>query len=142
MDARPPDVLPALFIYSAGLLLLLAWLARGRYANEMPRDDKTPWEIATEFLLAVPRATFAIWGNLSAWQRLDDREMGLAADMIEHIAVDGRMPLHQVPLHIPDPQDRMRILLALQLVEVIHMFRSEQTTWLSIGAKARDLAEV
>ena len=136
-DARPPDALPALFIYSAGVLLLVAWFARKRFANEMPRDEKSPWEIATEFLLAVPRATFAVWGNLSAWQRLDDRELELAADLIEQIVDEGRIPLQQVPLHIPDPGDQMRILLALQLVEVIEMLRSDETTWLSVGAKAK-----
>lgn len=135
MDARPPDALPALFIYSAGLLLLLTWLARKRFDNEMPKDEKTPGEIAMEFLIAVPRATLAVWGNLSAWQRLDARELGLAAELIERIADAGRVPLQQVPLEIPDPRDRMRILLALQLIEVLSIRQGEDAVWLSLTAK-------
>ena len=132
MDARPPDALPALFIYSAGSLVLLTWLARRRFENEMPKDEKAPWEIAAEFLLAVPRATLAVWGNLSAYQRLDARELALAADLVERLASERRVPVHQVPLDIPDPQDRMKILLALQLIEVIQVTHSEQTAWLSM----------
>lgn len=134
-DARPPEVLPALFIYSAGLLVLLAWLARKRFANELPKDEKSPWEIAVEFLLAIPRATIAVWGNVSAWQRLDERELGLATDLIGTIESAGRIPLHQVPLDIPDPRDRLRILLALQLIEVINVMPVEQTMWLSLRSK-------
>ena len=132
MDARPPDALPALFIYSAGVLVLLTWLARERFANETPRDEKKPWEIAGEFLLAVPRATLAVWGNISAWQRLDARELALAADFIELLESERRVPLHQVALHLPKPRDRMRILLALQLIELLRVTESDGTVWLSL----------
>ena len=135
MDARPPEVLPALFIYSAGLLVLLTWLAGTRFGNEMPKDKKSPFEIAAEFLLAVPRATIAVWGNLSAFQRLDDREIALAADFMELLASERRIPLHRVPLDIPDPRDRMRILLALQLIEVLNVRQSEDAVWLSLAAR-------
>ena len=53
---------------------------------------------------------------------------------------ERRVPLHQVALHLPNPHDRMRILLALQLIEVIEMTRSEQMTWLSIRSK-RELVD-
>ena len=136
MDARPPDALPALFIYSAGLLLLLTWLARRRLDNERPKDEKTPWEIAMEFLIAVPRATLAVWGNLSAWQRLDERELGLAAELLAWLIEEGRVPLHRVPLEIPEPRDRMRILLALQLLEVISLRQGEDAVWLTLAKQS------
>ena len=137
MDARPPDVLPALFIYSAGLLILITWLARKRFASEMPKDEKSAWEIAVEFLLAIPRATLAVWGNFSAWQSLDAREFELAGDLIERLVSERRIPLQQVPLEIPDPRDRMKILLALQLIEVLQVTHIERVAWLSLpGADA------
>ena len=136
MDGRPPDALPALFIYSAGLLVLLTWLAGTRFGNEMPKDKKSPFEIAAEFLLAVPRATIAVWGNLSAWQRLDLREIALAADFIELLLIERRIPLHRVPLDIPDPRDRMRILLALQLIEVLNVRQGGDTVWLSLTSRS------
>ena len=132
VDARPPDALPALFIYSAGVLLLLTWLARERLENQVPRDEKKPWEIAGEFLLAVPRATLAVWGNVSAWQRLDVRELELAADFVVLLESERRVPLHQVALHLPHARDRMRILLALQLIELLRVTQSDGTVWLSL----------
>ena len=140
LDAHPPDVLPALFIYSAGLLVLLTWLARGRSANAALKDEKSPFEIAAEFLLAVPRATLAVWGNLSAWQRLNRHEVELAAEFLEHLAGEGRIPLHAVPLDLPDPRARMRILLALQLIEVLNVTQSDGTVWLSIPSKGELVA--
>ena len=135
MDARPPSALLVFFIYSAGLLVLLTWLARKHLDNQMPKDEKTPWEIAMEFLLAIPRATLAIWGNLSAWQQLDDREFELATDLIERLAVERRLPLQQLPLEIPHPQDREKILLALQLIEVLHVTHSDHVAWLSLSSE-------
>ena len=135
MDARPPDALPAFFIYSAGLLLLLTWFARKRLDNAMPKDEKTPGEIAMEFLLAVPRATLALWGNVSAWQKLDERELGLAAELIERIVDEERVPLHEVPVDIPDPRDRERILTALQLIDVLNVRQGEDAVWLTLKVK-------
>lgn len=135
VDAQRPDILPALFIYAAGLLLLLTWLAGSRFANAPLKDKKSPLEIAAESLLAVPRATLAVWGNLSAWQKLDEREMGLATDLIARLLEERRVPLHQVPLDIPEPRDRMKILLALQLIEVLRVTRSDETLWLSLAPK-------
>ena len=140
MDARPPDILPALFIYAAGLLLLITWIAGTRYFDGPLKDKKSPFEIVAEFVLAVPRATLAVWGNLSAWQRLDPREMEMAAELLERLADEGRIPLHEVPLDLPDPKTRMRILLALQLVEVLDVERSEGTVWLSLLSKGELVA--
>ena len=135
VDARPPDILPVLFIYAAGLLLLITWIAGSRYLDGPLKDKKSPFEIVAEFILAVPRATLAVWGNLSAWQRLDPREMELAAEFLGRLLDEGRIPLHELPLEIPDPKTRMRILLALQLIEALNVKRSDGTVWLSLPPK-------
>lgn len=135
MDARPPEILPVLFIYAAGLLLLITWIAGTRFLDGPLKDKKSPLEIVVEFVLAVPRATLAVWGNLSAWQRLDPREMELAAEFLGRLLDEGRVPLHELPLDIPDAKTRMRILLALQLVEALHVTRSDGTVWLSLPPK-------
>ncbi len=132
MDARPPEILPAIFIYAAGLLLLITWIAGALFPERPPKDKKSPFEIAAEFVLAVPRATLAVWGNLSAWQRLDRHEIEMAAEFLERLAAEGRVPLHEVPLDIPDRKTRLRILLALQLVEVLNVRQGEGTVWLSL----------
>ena len=135
MDARPPEILPAIFIYAAGLLLLITWIAGALFPERPPKDKKSPFEIAAEFVLAVPRATLAVWGNLSAWQRLNRREIEMAADFLERLASEGRIPLHEVPLDIPDRKTRTRILLALQFVEVLNVRHAEGAVWLSLPPK-------
>jgi hypothetical protein len=137
LDAQPPVYLPVLFIYSGGLLVLLTWLAHKRTTREIPKDEKSGFEIATEFLLAIPRATLAVWGNLSAWQRLNETELAQAAQLLARIESEGRLPLHSVPLEIPQPKSRLRILLALQLVEVVHVSRMDGTVWLSLPREKR-----
>ncbi len=135
MDGHPPDALPAFFIYSAGLLLLLTWMARRRLDNERLKDEKTAGEIALEFVLAVPRATLAMWGNFSAWQRLDERELELAAELVERIVDEERVPLHEVPRDIPDAGDRAKILMALQLIDVLNVRQGEDAVWLTLKVK-------
>jgi hypothetical protein len=130
VDARPPEAAPALFIYSAGLLVLLTWLAGKRAIDDRPKDEVTLLDIASDLLLAVPRATLAVWGNLSAWQRLSASEIEAAADFLHLLENERRIPLHRIPLELPAPESRLRILLALRLLELIHVQRSGDATWL------------
>ncbi len=132
LDAHPPDTFPALFIYSAALLVLVSWIARALYPDEIPRDEKSAAELAADLLLAVPRATLAIWGNLSAWQRLTEHELELAAWLIERLRDEERLPLPSLPVEIPDRTARRNIVFALQLCQVIKMRRTGGIIWLSL----------
>ncbi len=131
MDAQAPEVLPVLFIYSAGLLILLTWLAHRRSPNDTPKDEKSAVEIGADILLAVPRATLAVWGNLSAWQSLNDAELALAAEFLARLERERRVPIYNVPLDLPDPGIRLRVLLALQLTDLIRIHHHDDGAWLS-----------
>ena len=140
MNGHPPEAFPALFIYAAGLLVLLTWVA-GKYSpNEVLKNDKSLLEIASEFLLIVPRATLAVWGNLSAWQRLSPDEIEMAADFLEHLDAARRIPLYHVALDIPNAGARMRILLALQLTGQIRVHRTDGEVWIAPAPK-REVAQ-
>jgi hypothetical protein len=121
MDARPPEILPVLFIYSGGLLVLITWIAHRLWPNDMPRDDKKPLEVAADFLLAIPRATLAIWGNLSAYHRLSPLELEYAAQLLQRLTTEPRLPIYRLPLEIPDQVMRRRVVLGLQLVQLVHL---------------------
>lgn len=136
MDAQPPDILPALFIYSGALLVLLTWLANCRRTNDLPRDEQTLLTIAADLLLAIPRATIAVWANLSAWQSLTEPELHLAAELLARLERERRIPLHQLPLEIPGESARMNILLALQLTDQLRVYRSGGETWLACVPKS------
>lgn len=120
-EARPPEFFPTLYIYSAGLLVLVTWLASRFSPHEVLRDRKTWLATAADFLLGIPRATLAVWGNLSAYQRLTDEELRYAATLLAWIAKEKRLPLSRVPLEIPDRGMRQRIVLALQLAQLLQV---------------------
>lgn len=139
IEARPPETLPALFIYAAATLVLVSWWARRFSIDDTPRDEKSGLEIATEFLLAIPRMTLAIWGNLSAWQRLSDPEIEQAAAVIERLSAEGRVAWHSLGLDIPSRAARQKILLALQLAQLIHVRRIEGNLWIYLSRSAAEL---
>jgi hypothetical protein len=123
MDAQPPELLPALFIYTAALLVAVAWLWRDLIPDRGVPDKKPAWEHALDLLLAVPRATLAVWGSLRAWQSLSAPELELAADLLERIEEERRIPVYRLPLEIPDRGMRRRIVLGLQWVQLVDVRR-------------------
>jgi hypothetical protein len=133
LEARLPEAFPAVFLYIAGMLVAFAYLLRRVSPDEMPRDEKTWFEQVTDVLLAVPRATLAVWGNLSAWQGLSESELAMAGQLIDRISAEGRVPLHTVPLDIPDRAARKKVLVALQLSEIVEVRRFEGAVWLSLS---------
>jgi hypothetical protein len=137
IEARPPESLPTLFIYSAGLLVFFTWMASCFRPDAMPRDRKTIPEICADLLLAIPRATLAVWGNLSAYQRLTDRELEYAAALLDLLGEEKRLPLHELPREIPDRAIRRRIVLALQLVQLLDVRRIRGVAFL-LSAERRD----
>ena len=130
IDATLPEMVPTLFIYSAGLLLLLTWAAHRRRKSDLPRDHMSRSPIALDIVLAVPRATLAVWTNLTAWQNLSANEIALAAELLLQLEQERRIPMHRVPLEIPDDTTRSRVLLALQITELLRLQHTEEMTWL------------
>lgn len=115
-----------LFVVAAACSLAYAWLDRRLTPNEQPRDDKAPGEIIADFLLALPRITLSVWGTLRAALWLSGPERLDAAAFLHRLADERRIPLHNVPLDLPDAPARFRILFALQLLEVIDLRRDER----------------
>lgn len=125
------------FALAASSLLLAAWIDRWATPNALPPDKKPRLEIALDFLLATPRATLAIWGNLSAWQWLSRPQLELAADLLAQLLPNGRMALHAVPLEIPDDAARDKIVFALLVTGVIEMRREQGVTYLHLARRGR-----
>jgi hypothetical protein len=140
IEARPPAALPTLFIYSGALLVFFTWIASRLSPDEMPRDRKTIPEVVADLLLAIPRATLAVWGNLSAYQRLTELELEYAADLLSLLATEKRLPLHELPREIPDRTMRSRIVLALQLVRLLDIRRIRGVAFLLSTERRGELA--
>lgn len=143
LDWRPsPRPLLLAFAGAAALLCCVAWLLRRLRPNEAPRDHKGLWEIALDILLAVPRMTLAVAGTARARARLNEHELQLAWDLLRRMSDSaGPLPLHTLPLEIPGPAAREKILLALQLSELIDLRRRDSGPVLTFrNDAARQLA--
>jgi hypothetical protein len=119
LDARPPHAFTATFFLCAGATCIGIWFARRGRPEPRPKDAKSPVELAADVLLAVPRMTLAIGGTLSAYQHLNRRELALGWDLLCRLKATRSLPLHSVPIELPIPETRRRILDALQLAGLI-----------------------
>jgi hypothetical protein len=132
-DARLPVFIEDAFWWSTAALLALAWIDRHFRPDDRPRDHKSAAEIAWEILLAIPRVTFAIGGTLSAWQHLTRHEFDTAAGLVERLIREHRLLLHSLPLEIPNDKLRLKVLFALQLVQIIEIRRENRELWIALN---------
>lgn len=124
-DAMAPQAFPFVFAGVALALCLLAWLMRRHSPDGLPRDRKRPWELALDLLLMVPRMTLATGETLTAWISLDRHEASLALALLRRIEHEKTLPVHAVPAEIPDVRAREKILIALQVSDLVVSRRTE-----------------
>ncbi|MDP9292659.1 MAG: hypothetical protein M3O82_09895, partial [Verrucomicrobiota bacterium] len=98
VDAQIPPHFARLFATSALLFCVFGFVAHQLNPRPAVRDHKSLFEIIGEFLMAIPRATVAAWGNFRAYQFLDEREMMLAWQLLQKIEREKRVSLHYVPV--------------------------------------------
>lgn len=132
-DLGIPPGFPIVFAVAALCAIGYAWIDRRLTPNELPRDDKRPGEIVSDFVLAIPRMTLAVGGTLAAWQRLSDADLAQAATFLHRLAEATRLPMSRVRLEIPDPAAAARLLFALQITQVIDAHRDGQEFWLKLN---------
>ncbi|MEA3209944.1 MAG: hypothetical protein QOE70_3001 [Chthoniobacter sp.] len=147
IDSALPKEFPELFWVSAAALLALAWLDHLLHPDARPKDHKSVGEIVLDLVLAIPRATLAVWSTLSAWQHLSASDLAQAAALVERLAQERRLRLQSLPLEIPDAAQRFKILFALQIVQIIDIRREDRELWVALnplrpaelgGEKTRD----
>lgn len=132
-EAQMPAGIENVFWIVAAVLLALAWIDRQLRPDDRARDHKSAAEIAWEIVLAVPRLTLSVWGTLSAWLHLDTRERAEAVALIERLGQERRLRLTSMPLEIPNPQRRFKILFALQMVQIIDVRREDRELWVTLN---------
>jgi hypothetical protein len=135
-DAAVPEGFPLAFLAIACALLVGAWLDRLATTNDLPRDETSASEILADFVLAIPRTTFAVFDNLSAWRRLTDDEIEQAADLLGAVLKERRVPMHAAPLCIPDDRARERVIYTLLLLEILHLHWEGNVAWLRLSPLA------
>jgi len=110
------------FVATGALLCAIAWLSRYLRPNEAARDHKSFGEHFLDVLLAVPRLTLASFGTGGAAARLSDGELGHAWDLLRRMTErDHPVRVSELPVDIPDPAQRDKIVLALQLSGLVEI---------------------
>jgi hypothetical protein len=120
------------FIAFALVSVAGAWLGGRFMRREIARDAKLPAEVASEFLLAIPRVTLSTFSVISAWRRLSAAELEQAASFIHRLAEERRLPLPSVPQEIPDARARERILLTLQIMQIIDLQKRDRDWFVTL----------
>jgi hypothetical protein len=131
---RIPRAFGIVFTVAALCAIGYAWLDRRLTPNERPTDENRPGDVVADFLLAIPRVTLAVGGTLAAWQSVSDIDLAQAATLLHRLADEKRLPLSSVRLDIPDPIAAPRILLALQITQIIDVHRDDGEFWLKLNA--------
>jgi hypothetical protein len=110
------------FVTTGALLCAFAWLSRLLRADASARDHKSCGEHFLDLLLAVPRLTLSIFGTGGAAARLTETELEHAWNLLRRMDEAGKpVPEQELPVDIPDPAMRRKIVLALQLSGVIEI---------------------
>ena len=141
IDARVPASFPKVFAICGVSLCLLGWIVQKIWPAYFPRDKKSAFEIFMDFILAAPRVTLAVWGNLSARLSLSEYEMEEAWFLFRTIGEHGKLGVHSLPLEIPNAHVRSKIVFALQVAGLVEMRKNDEGAWLALqGDKARQLS--
>ncbi len=111
--------------------------------NEAARDHTSLTGHFLDVILAVPRVTLAIFGLTSATARLNDRELEFAWTLLRRMHNAPKpLPIQSLPVEIPDPSMRDKIVLALQLGGLVEIRPTLQGPVLAFrNDKARDFAQ-
>ncbi len=143
LGARMPLLFTKGFVASAVLLCVLVFIAQHvGPRRQLPRDHKRLVEHLADIILMVPRMTLFVWSALSAYQFLNRREMRLAWRLLQRIEEERKVSVSSVPLDIPSPRMQEKILVALQLVELIDVHKGENDLTLRLkDEKARKLCQ-
>lgn len=123
-----PARFPLVFLAASSLLVAGLFVAR-RHHIEKLTDRTRWWQHLAALVLALPAATISLWGTFTAYQFLKPDEVQLAWILLRRIHQERRLPLHAVPQEIPDESTRNRVLVALQITDLIRV--------LSIGREIR-----
>jgi len=131
-DAGIPRTFLRWFMALAVVAMAWVWLGRRFLQHGMPGDKKVPFKVASDFLLAIPRVTLSMFGTISAWRRLSAAELDQAASFIHRLAAERRVPLPSVPQEIPDARSREKVLLTLQLMQIIDLQKRDRDWFVTL----------
>jgi hypothetical protein len=133
-------VLPAsfdtVFLSCAGVLLLLAVLDCWFFPQDFVPDERPALETLADIVLFLPRMTLSVFWNFIVLVRLRSADCSGAVAILERMRSEGKIAMHEIPVAIPDPQSRNRILRAFEFTELTQTRREQGVVWLRFSPLA------
>ena len=135
-EGGPPAAFHWVFLACAAVLLVAATIDGWLFPHERAVDERPPFEHVMDIILFVPRFTLLFWSNLSALVSLQREEWRDAADLLDRLKAEGKVPLQQLPAQIPDERSLARILETLSVTQLIDVRRAGNLTLLYLSSLA------
>lgn len=135
-DGGPPTEFHWVFLACAAVLLVAATIDGWLFPHERAVDERPKIEHVMDIVLFVPRFTLLFWSNLSALVSLQREEWQDAADLLDRLKAEGKVPLQQLPAQIPNERSRARILETLSVTQLIDVRRAGHLTLLYLSSLA------
>jgi hypothetical protein len=133
--ARMPARFSEGFGIVSGLLLAAAWVIRWLHPHPRPPDKKGRLAYALDFLLTLPRLTLGVGQNLSAWQSLRRSDLPAAVQLVDRVREVRKMPLHSLPVEIPDQRRRDRVVEALLQLHLLELGQDDRAGFLRLAPR-------
>ncbi len=108
-----------------GGTMLLAVVDSFVFPHEEVVDSRGFFGHVFDVVLFIPRISLASLQNFSAWARIPRAAMPHAVRIIERLRKEQRVPLHALPLELPNDRLRNTMLATLGITQIVEM-RSEK----------------
>jgi hypothetical protein len=117
-DAGLPDSFHSTVFIVFGSVMALAAIDAWLFSQEEAADSQTLFGLVCDLVLFLPRITLASLFNFAAWARLPSSALPDAARLLIRLRAEDRVPMHELPLEIPNDARRERILAAFELTQL------------------------
>lgn len=130
--AVPRWILPV-FVAIAGALCGWCLIERKFWPFQRVYDRKHPISLGIDLILALPRMTISAGHTLSAYRDLDEAELFAAWQLLGVISKKGEIPIQQLPVEVVGEERRRKVLLALQLTDLVELKVGSEGIMLSLA---------
>ena len=131
VDATLPQQYPRGFAIAVAVWLLVGWIARRAGFFRVSRTEQGALVSIFELLLSPTRATFGMIDNMRNSVRLSDEELIAATDFLVRLVRAGKLAEHAAGAEFAPAVDQTKILLGLQLLNLVYLRKGESASWIT-----------
>lgn len=133
-----PVAFNLVFFSSVAVLMLAAWIDQLLFPDERAVDERPPLEHLADILFFVPRFTLSCWQSLAALVSMPSAEIQQAADLLDLLRDQGKIPLQHLPASFPNERSLRKILTVLGIANLVVQRKDQSLTWLHLSPLARE----